>query len=89
MQVDKINELIDHVKKNSDELVAKGANKKELQAHVAGLEAEMKKPKPDHGRLETLLASLETTVEEAEETLAASGVFRLLNTIFGTGVPSP
>jgi len=89
LPVDKVKDLISHVKATSDELVSKGANKKELNEHIEGLEAEIKKPQPDHTAIEKLLASLETTVEEAEETLASSGVLRLLNTIFGTGVPNP
>jgi len=89
MQVDKVKELITHVKTNADELAAKGADKKELQAHVAKLEAEVKKPKPDHGALSDALASLETTIEQAEESMVSKGVFQLLNQILGTGVPNP
>jgi hypothetical protein len=89
MQVDKVKDLIAHVKANTDELAAKGADKKALQANVAKLETEMKKPKPDHGVLSEALASLETTVEKAEESMVSSGVFQLLNQILGTGVPNP
>jgi hypothetical protein len=89
LPVDKIQELVSHVKANSDRLASEGIDKNELNKHIAGLEAEIKKPQPDHGALEQMLASLETTVELAEEKLAMNGVFRLLNTIFGTGVPEP
>ena len=89
LPVDKIKDLIGHVKANSGQLASEGVDEKELNKHIADLEAEMKKPQPDHGALEELLASLEITVEKAEVTLALSGVLRLLNTIFGTGVPDP
>ena len=89
MQVDKIQELINHVKANSAELVSKGVDKKELHEHVAELEAEMKKSEPDHDVLRERLASLETTIGEAEESMISTGVFQLLNQIFGTGVPNP
>jgi hypothetical protein len=89
MPVDKIKDLVGHVKANSSKLASEGVDEKELTKHIAGLEAELKKPQPDHGRLEELLASLETTAEKAEERLALTGVFRFLNTIFGTGVPEP
>jgi hypothetical protein len=89
LPVDKIKDLVDHVKANTSKLASEGVDEKELSKHIAGLEAEVKKPQPDHGRLEELLASLETTVERAEERLALTGVFRFLNTIFGTGVPEP
>ena len=89
LQVDRIKDLVGHVKANSSKLASEGVDEKELTKHIAGLEAELKKPEPDHGALEEILASLETTVERAEETLAMSGVFRLLNAIFGTGVPEP
>jgi hypothetical protein len=89
LPVDKINGLVGHVKANASKLASEGVDQKELNKHIAGLEAELKKPQPDHGVLEELLDSLETTVEKAEETLALTGVFRFLNTIFGTGVPEP
>ena len=72
-----------------DALTAKGADKAALDAHVAKLEAEMRKPEPDHGVISDTLASLETTVGEAEETLEKTGVLRFLNVVFGTGVPNP
>jgi hypothetical protein len=89
LQVDKIKGLIGHVKANSSKLASEGVDEKELNKHIADLEAELKKPQPDHSVLHKLLASLETKVEEAEETLALTGVLRFLNTIFGTGVPEP
>jgi len=89
LRVDKVKELIDHVKANSGKLASEGVDQKELNKHIADLEAEIKKPQPDHTALEKLLASVEITIEKAEETLATNGVIRLLNTIFGTGVPSP
>jgi len=89
LRVDKVKELIDHVKANSGKLASEGVDQKELNKHIADLEAEIKKPQPDHTALEKLLASVEITIEKAEETLATTGVIRLLNTIFGTGVPSP
>ena len=89
MPVDKIKELVGHVKANSSKLASEGVDEKELTKHIAGLEAELKKPQPDHSVLEEMLASLETTAEKAEERLALTGVFRFLNTIFGTGVPEP
>ena len=89
LPVNKIKDLVGHVKANSSKLASEGVDAKELTKHIAGLEAELKKPEPDHGALHRLLASLEITVEEAEETLALTGVLRFLNTIFGTGVPEP
>lgn len=89
LPVDKIQNLIDHVKENSSKLASEGVDQEALKKQIAALEAEMKKPQPDHTALQDLLALIETTVEEAEETLAMTGVMRLLNTIFGTGVPSP
>jgi hypothetical protein len=89
LPVDKIKDLVGHVKANSSKLTSEGVDEKELNKHIAGLEAELKKPQPDHGVLEEMLASLETTAEKAEERLALTGVFRFLNTIFGTGVPEP
>jgi hypothetical protein len=89
MPVDKIKDLVGHVKANSSKLASEGVDAKVLNKHVADIEEELKKPEPDHGVLHALLASLETTVEEAEETLAMTGVLRFLNTIFGTGVPEP
>lgn len=88
-QTDKIKELISHIKANTGKLTSEGVNEQELKKHVTALETELKKPEPNHGALEEMLASLEITVEKAEEDLAMSGVFRLLNTIFGTGVPEP
>ena len=89
LPVDKIKDLVGHVKANSSKLASEGVDEKELSKHITGLEAELKKPQPDHGVLEEMLASLETTAEKAEERLALTGVFRFLNTIFGTGVPEP
>ena len=89
LPVDKIKDLVGHVKANSSKLASEGVDEKELNKHIAGLETELKKPQPDHGVLEEMLASLETTAEKAEERLALTGVFRFLNTIFGTGVPEP
>ena len=89
LPVDKVKDLISHVKANSERLASEGIDKDVLNKHIAGLEAEIKKPQPDHGKLEEMLAALETSFELAEEKLAMSGVFRLLNTIFGTGVPEP
>jgi hypothetical protein len=89
LPVDKIKDLVGHVKANSSKLASEGVDEKELTKHIAGLEAELKKPQPDHGVLEEMLASLGTTAEKAEERLALTGVFRFLNTIFGTGVPEP
>jgi predicted nucleic acid-binding Zn-ribbon protein len=89
LQVDKVKDLIGHVKANAGKLASEGVDQHELNKHIAGLEAEIKKPQPDHSALEKLLAALEDTVEKAEERLALTGVFRFLNTIFGTGVPEP
>jgi hypothetical protein len=89
IQVDKVRDLIQQVRENSDALAAKGADKAALHAHVDKLEAEMKKPEPDHGAISDTLAALETTVGEAEETLEKTGVLRFLNVVFGTGVPNP
>ncbi len=89
LQVDKVEDLISHVKSRSGELVSKGANEKDLKEHIEGLEAEMKKPALDHGAISNLLASLETTIEKAEESMVSKGVFQLLNQILGTGVPNP
>ena len=89
MQIHKIRELIDHLKANSGELVSKGVDEKQLHEQVARLEAEIKKSEPDHDVLKDLLGSVETTVGEAEEGMISSGVFQLLNQIFGTGVPNP
>jgi hypothetical protein len=89
IQPDKVRDLIQQVRENSDALAAKGADKAALDAHVAKLEAEMNKPEPDHGALSDTLAALETTVGEAEETLEKNGVMRFLNVVFGTGVPNP
>jgi hypothetical protein len=89
LQPDKVHDLIRHVKENSDALAAKGADKAALDAHIAKLEAEMRKPEPDHGVISDTLASLETTVGEAEETLEKTGALRFLNVVFGTGVPNP
>jgi hypothetical protein len=89
LQVDKVHDLLRHVKENSDALAAKGADKAALDAHVAKLEAEMNKAEPDHGAISDTLAALETTVGEAEETLEKNGVLRFLNVVFGTGVPNP
>ena len=88
-QVDKIKDLIGHVKANSGKLTSEGVDEKELNQHISGLETEIKKPQPDHGALEKMLDSLEATIERAEEKLAVTGVFRFLNTVFGTGVPEP
>jgi hypothetical protein len=89
IQPDKVRDLIQQVRENSDALAAKGADKAALDAHVAKLEAEMNKPEPDHGVLSDTLAALETTIGEAEETLEKNGVLRFLNVVFGTGVPNP
>ena len=89
LQVDKVQDLIGHVKANASRLASEGVDEKELHKHIANLEAEIKKSQPDHGRLEELLASLKITAEKAEERLALTCVFRFLNTIFGTGVPEP
>ena len=89
MEVKKVKDLVEHVKANADELAAKGADKKELQAHIARLEAELNKPAPDRGALQGILGSLETSVEKAEESMVQKGVFQLLNQILGTGVPNP
>jgi hypothetical protein len=88
-QPDKIHELIQHVRANADALAQKGVDKDALNAHVAKLEAEMKKSEPDHGVVSDALASIETTVGEAEESMMSKGVLQLLNQIFGTGVPNP
>ena len=89
LAVDKIQGLIDHIKQNSSKLASEGVDQTALAKQIAALEAELKKPQPDHSALQDLLALIEMTIEEAEETLATTGVIRFLNTIFGTGVPSP
>lgn len=89
LQPDKVHDLIKHVRENAGGLAEKGVDKDVLDAHVAKLEAEMKKPEPDHGVVSDTLASIETTIGEAEESLMSKGVLQLLNQIFGTGVPNP
>ncbi len=89
LETDKIRDLVSQVKEHSDHFAEKGADKEALDAHVAKLEAELKKPEPDHGAVSDALASLETTVGEAEESMMAKGVLQLLNQILGTGVPNP
>ena len=89
LPVEKVKDLVSHVKANSERLASEGIDKDELDRHIARIEAEIKKPEPDHSALGEMLASFETTFELAEEKLAMNGVFRLLNTIFGTGVPEP
>jgi len=89
IQPDKVRDLIQHVKENADALAAKGVDKDALGAHIAKLEAEMKKSEPDHGAISDALAALETTVGEAEESMMSKGVLQLLNQILGTGVPNP
>ncbi len=44
LPVDKVKELVGHVKANSEKLASEGVDKNELNKHVAGLEAELKKP---------------------------------------------
>jgi hypothetical protein len=85
----KIHDLIRQVRENSGALAEKGVDRAALDAHVAKLEAEMKKAEPDHGAVSDALAALETTVGEAEESLMSKGVLQLLNQILGTGVPNP
>jgi hypothetical protein len=89
IQPDKVQDLINHVRENTDALAKKGVDRDALDAHIAKLEAEMKKPEPDHGVVSDTLAAIETTVGEAEENLMSKGVLQLLNQIFGTGVPNP
>ena len=89
LETDKIQDLIRQVKEHSDHFVEKGANKEALQAHVAKLESEMKKPAPDQGVLAETLGEIETAVGEAEESMMSKGILQLLNQIFGTGVPNP
>ncbi len=89
IQPEKVHDLIQHVRENSDALATKGVDKDALHAHVAKLEAEMKKTEPDHSAVSDALASIETTIGEAEESLMSKGVLQLLNQIFGTGVPNP
>jgi hypothetical protein len=89
IQPDKVQDLIQHVKENADALEKKGVDKEALDAHIAKLEAEMKKPEPDHSVVADTLAALETTVGKAEQNMISRGVFQLLNQIFGTGVPNP
>ena len=89
IQPDKVQNLINHVRENTDALAKKGVDRDALDAHIAKLEAEMKKPEPDHGVVSDTLAAIETTVGEAEENLMSKGVLQLLNQIFGTGVPNP
>jgi hypothetical protein len=89
IQPDKVQDLINHVRENTDALAKKGVDRDALDAHIAKLEAEMKKTEPDHGVVSDTLAAIETTVGEAEENLMSKGVLQLLNQIFGTGVPNP
>ena len=89
IQPDKVRDLIQHVRENADALAKKGVDKNALDAHIATLETEMKKPEPDHGAVSDTLAAIETTVGEAEENMMSKGVLQLLNQIFGTGVPNP
>jgi hypothetical protein len=89
IQPDKVQDLINHVRENTDALAKKGVDRDALDAHIAKLEAEMKKSEPDHGVVSDTLAAIETTVGEAEENLMSKGVLQLLNQIFGTGVPNP
>jgi hypothetical protein len=89
IQPDKVQDLINHVRENTDALAKKGVDRDALDAHIAKLEAEMQKPEPDHGAVSDTLAAIETTVGEAEENLMSKGVLQLLNQIFGTGVPNP
>jgi acetylornithine deacetylase/succinyl-diaminopimelate desuccinylase-like protein len=89
IQPDKVQDLIQHVKENADALAKKGVDKDALDAHIAKLEAEMKKPEPDHGAVADTLAAIETTVGNAEQNMMSRGVLQLLNQIFGTGVPNP
>jgi hypothetical protein len=89
IQPDKVQDLINHVRENTDALAKKGVDRDALDAPIAKLEAEMKKPEPDHGVVSDTLAAIETTVGEAEENLMSKGVLQLLNQIFGTGVPNP
>lgn len=89
IEPDKVHDLIKHVRENSDALASKGVDKTALDTHLARLEAEMQKPDPDRGAISDTLASLETTIGEAEESMISTGVLQLLNQIFGTGVPNP
>src|SRR5690242_7990516 len=69
IQPDKVRDLIQHVRENADALAKKGVDKDALDAHIAKLETEMKKPEPDHGAVSDTLAAIETTVGEAEENM--------------------
>lgn len=89
IQPDKVQDLINHVRENADALAKKGVDRGALDAQIAKLETEMKKPEPDHGAVSDTLAAIETTIGEAEENMMSKGVLQLLNQIFGTGVPNP
>jgi hypothetical protein len=89
IEPEKIENLIKQVRKNADALAEQGVDKDALHAHADKLEAEIKKPEPDHGAVSDALASLETTLTNAEEGLMSRGVMQLLNQILGTGVPNP
>jgi hypothetical protein len=89
IEPDKVHDLIRHVRENADALAQKGVDRDALDAHIAKLEAEIKKPEPDHGAVSDTLAAIETTIGEAEQDLMSKGVLQLLNQIFGTGVPNP
>jgi hypothetical protein len=86
---DKVHDLLRHVRENSGALAEKGVNREALEAQLAKLETEMKKPEPDHGAVSDAAAAIETAIGEAEESLMSKGVLQLLNQIFGTGVPNP
>ena len=87
IQVDRVEQLLSQIKSHSSGLAREGLDEHDLLHRLAAVEAELKKPSPDHKIIRTLLTELKAVVAGATQGLLSTGVLALLNQILGTGVP--
>jgi hypothetical protein len=89
IQVDRVEQLLSQIKSHSSGLAREGLDEDDLLRRVAAIEAELKKPSPNHRILRALLTELKAIIVGTAQGLLSTGVLSLLNQILGTGVVVP
>jgi hypothetical protein len=89
LSLEEVGKLLTQIKTLAVEATREGVNEDELLRRIADIEAEVKKPAPNHGVIRTMLHGLQGIFIHAAGGVVAAGVIATLNQLLGTGVPSP
>jgi hypothetical protein len=89
LSLEEVGKLLAQIKSLAAEATREGVNEDELLRRVTDIEAEIKKPTPNHGVIRSMLRGLQGIFIHAAGGVVGAGVIATLNQLLGTGVPSP